>query len=164
MRSVYLHKDKSIFKIDELPAERFAASLGLPGAPKIKFLSKEAAKKRKNASYVDKISQPKLAAASDDESEDSRSENEFSEGSSGEEASKLHTSDKNIAQAIKKVRGSNYHSLTRMFLKRSRKILARSTTGYLNGKTRASFQSTTPNLSIRAQTSVERTTGMTSLL
>jgi ATP-dependent RNA helicase DDX10/DBP4 len=41
-----------IFKIDELPAERFAESLGLPGAPKIKFLSKEAAKKRKNASRL----------------------------------------------------------------------------------------------------------------
>jgi ATP-dependent RNA helicase DDX10/DBP4 len=41
-----------IFKIDELPAERFAESLGLPGAPKIKFLTKEAAKKRKNASRL----------------------------------------------------------------------------------------------------------------
>ncbi|CAG8553438.1 10273_t:CDS:2 [Racocetra fulgida] len=38
MRSVYLQSDKSIFKIDELPAEEFSASLGLPGAPKIKFV------------------------------------------------------------------------------------------------------------------------------
>jgi ATP-dependent RNA helicase DDX10/DBP4 len=50
LRSVYLQKDKSIFKIDELPIERYAESLGLPGAPKIKFLSKEAVKRRKNAS------------------------------------------------------------------------------------------------------------------
>jgi ATP-dependent RNA helicase DDX10/DBP4 len=50
LRSVYLQKDKSIFKIDELPLERYAESLGLPGAPKIKFLSKEAIRRRKNAS------------------------------------------------------------------------------------------------------------------
>ena len=50
LRSVYLQKDKSIFKVDELPVERFAEALGLPGMPKIKFLSKEMAKKRKNAS------------------------------------------------------------------------------------------------------------------
>jgi ATP-dependent RNA helicase DDX10/DBP4 len=50
MRSVYLHKDKSIFKIEELPADLFAESLGLPGTPKIKFLSREIAKQKKNAS------------------------------------------------------------------------------------------------------------------
>ena len=47
MRSVYLHKDKSVFKIEELPADLFAESLGLPGTPKIKFLSKEIAKQKK---------------------------------------------------------------------------------------------------------------------
>jgi ATP-dependent RNA helicase DDX10/DBP4 len=50
MRSVYLHKDKSVFKIEELPADLFAESLGLPGTPKIKFLSREIAKQKKNAS------------------------------------------------------------------------------------------------------------------
>ncbi|PBK81455.1 DEAD-domain-containing protein [Armillaria gallica] len=49
LRSVYLHKDKSIFKVSELPVDQFAESLGLPGTPKIKFLSKEMAKKKKNA-------------------------------------------------------------------------------------------------------------------
>ena len=49
LRSIYLHKDKSIFKIDELPVDRFAESLGLPGTPNIKFLNKDAGKK-KNAS------------------------------------------------------------------------------------------------------------------
>jgi hypothetical protein len=38
MRSVYLQSDKSTFKVDELPAEEFAAALGLPGTPKIKFV------------------------------------------------------------------------------------------------------------------------------
>ncbi|KAH9931522.1 DEAD-domain-containing protein [Fomitopsis serialis] len=50
LRSVHLQKDKSVFKVDELPVERFAESLGLPGMPKIKFLSRELAKKKKNAS------------------------------------------------------------------------------------------------------------------
>ena len=50
MRSVYLHKDKSIFKIDKLPVDLFAESLGLPGTPKIKFLSKEIARQKNNSS------------------------------------------------------------------------------------------------------------------
>ena len=60
MRSVYLHKDKSVFKIEELPADLFAESLGLPGTPKIKFLSKEMAKqkKKKNASRAVEEEQP----------------------------------------------------------------------------------------------------------
>jgi ATP-dependent RNA helicase DDX10/DBP4 len=38
MRSIHIQKDKAIFKLSELPAEAFAASLGLPGAPQIKLL------------------------------------------------------------------------------------------------------------------------------
>jgi len=37
MRSVFIQKDKEIFKVDEMPAEEYAASMGLPGAPQIKF-------------------------------------------------------------------------------------------------------------------------------
>lgn len=37
VRSVYLHKNKDVFKVSELPLDEFAASLGLPGAPKVKF-------------------------------------------------------------------------------------------------------------------------------
>lgn len=49
-RSIYVQKDKEVFKIDELPAEKYAASLGLPGAPKIKIKGGEANKERKNMS------------------------------------------------------------------------------------------------------------------
>ncbi|KZT43393.1 DEAD-domain-containing protein [Sistotremastrum suecicum HHB10207 ss-3] len=49
VRSIYLHKDKTVFDVDALPVEKFALSLGLPGAPKIKLLSKESTKARKNA-------------------------------------------------------------------------------------------------------------------
>ena len=44
MRSVYLQRNKNIFKATELPTEEYAASLGLAGVPKIKFLSKAKAK------------------------------------------------------------------------------------------------------------------------
>ncbi|BFZ59770.1 ATP-dependent RNA helicase dbp4 [Saitoella coloradoensis] len=49
MRSVYLQRDKETFKIEELPVEEYASSLGLPGAPKIKFGNAARAKALKNA-------------------------------------------------------------------------------------------------------------------
>ncbi|KAK6454867.1 ATP-dependent RNA helicase DBP4 [Scheffersomyces xylosifermentans] len=49
-RSVYVQKDKDVFKIEELPSEKYAASLGLPGAPKIKIKGGNANKEKKNAS------------------------------------------------------------------------------------------------------------------
>lgn len=36
-KSVYIQKDKSVFKIDKLPLDKFASSLGLPGMPKLKL-------------------------------------------------------------------------------------------------------------------------------
>ncbi|OBA26538.1 DEAD-domain-containing protein [Hanseniaspora valbyensis NRRL Y-1626] len=53
VKSIYIQKDKEVFKFDELPSEEFAQSLGLPGAPKIKFKgmkSFEKAKELKNTS------------------------------------------------------------------------------------------------------------------
>jgi len=38
MRSVFLQRDKTIFDVTKLPAEEYAASLGLIGAPRIKFV------------------------------------------------------------------------------------------------------------------------------
>jgi len=38
MRSIHLQSDKTIFDVTKLPAEEFAASMGLPGAPRIKFV------------------------------------------------------------------------------------------------------------------------------
>ena len=49
VKSVHLQKDKDIFKLKELPLEEYASSLGLPGAPKIKFLKGNNAKTLKNA-------------------------------------------------------------------------------------------------------------------
>lgn len=49
VRSIYIQKDKEVFKLNELPLEEFSVSLGLPGAPKIKFLRGGNAKNLKNA-------------------------------------------------------------------------------------------------------------------
>ncbi|KAJ9405555.1 hypothetical protein DTO045G8_6772 [Paecilomyces variotii] len=48
VKSVHIQKDKEVFKVKELPLEEFAASLGLPGAPRIKFIKGEDTKSAKN--------------------------------------------------------------------------------------------------------------------
>lgn len=60
-RSVYLQKDKTVFNINNYDLEGYAASLGLPGTPNIKFQKGDDAKKLKNA--------PRAALSSDEESE-----------------------------------------------------------------------------------------------
>ncbi|KAL8800591.1 MAG: hypothetical protein Q9200_007200 [Gallowayella weberi] len=49
VKSIHLQRDKEVFKLDQLPLEEYSASLGLPGAPKIKFLKGDNAKTLKNA-------------------------------------------------------------------------------------------------------------------
>ncbi|KAF4549222.1 ATP-dependent RNA helicase DBP4 [Elsinoe fawcettii] len=48
-RSIHLQKDKDVFHIDKLSLEDYAASMGLPGAPKIRFVKGEDTKAAKNA-------------------------------------------------------------------------------------------------------------------
>lgn len=62
-KSVYVQKDKEIFNIKELTLEDFAGSLGLPGAPRIKFIKGDNTKERKNASW-------KMAHLTSDEESD----------------------------------------------------------------------------------------------
>ncbi|OJI96668.1 hypothetical protein ASPVEDRAFT_36073 [Aspergillus versicolor CBS 583.65] len=50
VKSVYVQKDREIFNLKELKLEDFAGSLGLPGAPRIKFIKGDDTKERKNAS------------------------------------------------------------------------------------------------------------------
>ncbi|KAF2842249.1 DEAD-domain-containing protein [Patellaria atrata CBS 101060] len=63
VRSIYLQKDKEIFNLEKLPLEEFASSLGLPGAPRIKFIKGEDVKARKNA--------PRQNFSSSDDEDDS---------------------------------------------------------------------------------------------
>ena len=48
VRSVYIQKDRKIFDVKKLDLEDYASSLGLPGAPRVKFVKGEDAKKTKN--------------------------------------------------------------------------------------------------------------------
>ncbi|KAI1815806.1 DEAD-domain-containing protein [Poronia punctata] len=48
VRSIHLQKDKEVFDLKKLDLEEYAASLGLPGAPIIKFTKGEDIKKLKN--------------------------------------------------------------------------------------------------------------------
>ncbi|CAG8709193.1 28701_t:CDS:2, partial [Racocetra persica] len=79
MRSVYLQSDKSIFKIDELPAEEFSASLGLPGAPKIKFVKKSqlknAIREKPKEMTDDENSEDNKSSDSDDASDEEKKKN-----------------------------------------------------------------------------------------
>lgn len=48
-RSIHLQKDKGVFKLKELDLDAFAASMGLPGTPQIRFKKGEDIKRIKNA-------------------------------------------------------------------------------------------------------------------
>ncbi len=50
VKSLYLQKDKEIFKLKEYDLEAYATSLGLAGTPRIKFLKDDKSTKRKQAS------------------------------------------------------------------------------------------------------------------
>ncbi|CAK4030384.1 ATP-dependent RNA helicase DBP4 [Lecanosticta acicola] len=58
VRSLHVQKDKEVFKLEKYSLEEFAASLGLPGAPRIKFLKADAeeVKRKKNASRQARVS------------------------------------------------------------------------------------------------------------
>lgn len=48
VRSVHVMADKNVFKLKDLDLEGYAASLGLPGAPRVKFMKGDDTKTRKN--------------------------------------------------------------------------------------------------------------------
>ena len=97
LRSIYLQKDKTVFKLDQLPLEQFAESLGLPGAPRVKFLSKELGKQKKNASR---------------ELQDSLDQEEVSEGDSEEESGE----EAEEAEEAEKPKKTNVSSSTAIFV------------------------------------------------
>ena len=67
VRSVYVMQDKETFKLKELDLEGFAASLGLPGAPRVKFLKGDDTKARKN---MPRALAAAIAAGSDESDEE----------------------------------------------------------------------------------------------
>lgn len=66
VKSIYVQKDKETFNVKALQLEDFAASLGLPGAPRIKFIKGDDTKERKNA--------PRGAGLSDESDDEGKNE------------------------------------------------------------------------------------------
>jgi ATP-dependent RNA helicase DDX10/DBP4 len=88
MRSVHIQKDKTVFKLSELPAEEYAASMGLPGAPQIKLLDSKKAKVKGPAEPKVQAVVHEREVVGSDESDDEASEveDEESEGESVEDS------------------------------------------------------------------------------
>lgn len=97
MRSVHIQKDKSIFKLSELPAEAFAASMGLPGAPQIKLADQKKAKKvmggeKEDAEVVEEKGARGVVVSDDSEDEDENDGEDLEdseEEGSGEESADI---------------------------------------------------------------------------
>lgn len=101
IRSVHLQSNKAVFKVDGLPLDEFASSLGLPGTPKLRFVAKS---NQKNASR-----QLQSALLSDkDEGDDIEDDNE---DEVSEEPKKL------VAKSAKK-------SVERMFNRKNADVLS----------------------------------------
>ncbi|KAF9485667.1 DEAD-domain-containing protein [Pholiota conissans] len=119
IRSIYLHKDKSIFNVDELPVDRFAESLGLPGTPKIKFLSKAAVKQRKNASRAVEAAQ-KDAEESEPESSSSESEDDGDDN-----AASSSSEEETVVKLTKPTKGETVRTrYDRMFERKNQNVLS----------------------------------------
>ncbi|KAL2840204.1 P-loop containing nucleoside triphosphate hydrolase protein [Aspergillus pseudoustus] len=70
VKSIYVQKDKETFKLKELKLDDFAGSLGLPGAPRIKFIKGDDTKERKNAPRATAYASSE--EASDDDGEEKK--------------------------------------------------------------------------------------------
>jgi ATP-dependent RNA helicase DDX10/DBP4 len=85
MRSVHIQKDKTVFKLSELPAEEYAASMGLPGAPQIKLLDAKKTKARGPAEEKEvAVVQEREVVGSDESDDEEDEEDEEEEGGSDE--------------------------------------------------------------------------------
>ncbi|CAD6967110.1 unnamed protein product [Tilletia controversa] len=76
VRSIHLQRDKATYDVLAYPLEEYAASLGLPGAPKVKFI-KEVKKAREKAARKEKATAATAtttADVADDEDDDDEAE------------------------------------------------------------------------------------------
>lgn len=107
VRSLHIQKDRDVFRLEKYALEEFAASLGLPGQPRIKFLHADegAVKKRKNASRAAK----EFEAEEDEEVEDD------SEG---------HIDEFGRDYSLREKNGGVRTKIDRMFERRNQDVLA----------------------------------------
>jgi ATP-dependent RNA helicase DDX10/DBP4 len=90
MRSIHIQKDKTVFKLDEYPAEAYAASMGLPGAPQIKLLEKNNKNKERGAQKAEDgpvVIHQRLGAMSDEESDEDEDEDKDEDEDDSEDES-----------------------------------------------------------------------------
>ncbi|XP_008796096.2 DEAD-box ATP-dependent RNA helicase 32 [Phoenix dactylifera] len=52
LKSIHLQRDKEVFDVSKLPIEEFAASLGLPMTPKIRFISQKQTKQKPSVETI----------------------------------------------------------------------------------------------------------------
>lgn len=102
VKSCFVQPDKTIFNIKELKLEDFAGSLGLPGAPRIKFIKGDDTKERKNASW-------KMAHLSSDE--DSGAEGEGKKKEKKDENQVRTRYDRMFERRNQDVLADHYHKL-----------------------------------------------------
>lgn len=69
MRSIHLQSNKKVFDVSKLPFEKYAESLGLPGAPQIKFLKKAHKNLSRQESKIDNTNIARLDTGNDDDEE-----------------------------------------------------------------------------------------------
>ncbi|KAJ7326347.1 hypothetical protein DFH08DRAFT_968253 [Mycena albidolilacea] len=127
--SIRLHKNKVVFNLAELPAERFAESLGLPGAPKIKFLSKEVAKQKKNKSRAVEAAQAEVReetadAQADSGEEDSGDEGDVHDSSDGEGGGEPNEEEDEDEDEPAKKPGAVRTKYDRMFERKNQNVLS----------------------------------------
>jgi ATP-dependent RNA helicase DDX10/DBP4 len=93
MKSIYLQKDKTTFDLSQYPAEEFAASMGLPGAPQISFGNQKVKEKKRGGeeAVVPVIEEEagRDVVASDDDSDVEEDEDEEDEISGSEDGGDL---------------------------------------------------------------------------
>ncbi|ORX41183.1 P-loop containing nucleoside triphosphate hydrolase protein [Kockovaella imperatae] len=135
MRSVHLQKDKTVFDLSELPAEAFAESLGLAGAPQIKLMDngQGKAKRMGPAATVTRVSVDD-GEVSDDEGlgigaqreivGSSESEGEDSEQGSGMDEEEQRSGDEGKSEEVSTAKAAVRTKYDRMFQRKNQSILA----------------------------------------
>ncbi|KAJ3113952.1 ATP-dependent RNA helicase dbp4 [Phlyctochytrium bullatum] len=124
MKSVYLQSNKAIFKVDELPSEAFAESLGLPGAPRIKFLKKSDAK---NAPRPKKKENDVIFSDEEDEDTPQQKKKQLKEVSSDAESLKdsdFNDDEMDESENEEKKPGKPVTRVDRMFAAKNKTILS----------------------------------------
>ncbi|ODN86073.1 ATP-dependent RNA helicase DBP4 [Cryptococcus wingfieldii CBS 7118] len=107
MKSIHLQKDKTIFQIDKLPADAYAESMGLPGAPQIKLGPQKKAEKVMGGDKKGEVEEEEEEGGEESDAEvrgvvgsDEESEDE-EEGEEDEESESEVEADKPKSQAIR---------------------------------------------------------------